>query len=138
MQQYVSPSFRSYFPALFSVILAIYLYGIRPHFYIFTFKSKGSSKSNNSYLHFFPSYSSASAIYCYCNSSKRDCFGQSQFVGRLTFWGTICLKRNMKKILNILLFPFRPPISFFLQAFVPPFLNFILLAFQRENVINTR
>ena len=42
------------FPALFLVILAIYLYGIRPHSYIYTFKSKGS-RSRKSYFALFPS-----------------------------------------------------------------------------------
>ena len=117
------------FLALFLVISAIYLYGIRPHFYIYTFKSKGS-RSYNSYFALFPHF----IFFGKCNllllqqhqqqhelGWRKISLGQSQFVGRLTFWGTVMLelKKNTKKMLNILLFLCRPFHFPFLQAFVP-------------------
>ena len=120
------------FPALFLVILAIYLYGIRPHFYIYTFKSKGRH-SNKSYFAIFPSLHFLRQVQFIVIATtstaararlRRSFLGQSQFVGRLTFWGTVMLElKKTWKMLNILLFLCRPLISFFLQAFVPLFLN---------------
>ena len=137
------------FPALFLVILAIYLYGIRPHFYIYTFKSKGSH-SNKSYFAIFPSLhflrqvqfiviaTTSTAAWA---RTKKD-WGKVNLSEDWHFEELWCLIwRKTRKMLNILLFLRRPFISLFCnllfldESFFIPI--FILLAFQGGNVINT-
>ena len=122
-------------------------------FYNYRFKSKGSAAAkSNSHLHFFPPHilEQVQFIVIAAQASKYwNCFlSKSQFVGRLTFWGTVCLKEYMDKDLlhPIVSIPPLLLVLYFLQAFVLHFsffFHFTILAQIRnfhiwgKYVINT-
>ena len=138
------------FPALFLVILAIYLYGIRPHSYIYTFKSKGS-RSRKSYFALFPSLhfhrqvqfiviattSGAAARKEIVFGAKSIC-RKTDILRNCDAWVEEKHEKNVKY--SIVSLP--PPSFHFLQAFVPRRVfssKFYSTCISRgKNVINTR